>query len=204
MQILKNNSAVAALSCYCLSSIAMTVTNKMILSHYHFELNFLLLAIQSACCAGLLILFNSMKVLSFKPLKKSIVLEWFPVSLALVAMIYTGTKSLQYLSIPLVTIFKNLTIILTAYSERVFFNGAPVTFLTLCSFVLMVLSSLIASLSDIYEGRLLKSNAEQVMILVPYSWMMFNCLSTAFYVLMMKQKIKRVGFQDFDTVYYNK
>lgn len=55
----------------------------------------------------------------------------------LVAVIYTGSKSLQYLSIPVYTIFKNLTIILIAYGEVMMFNGV-VTGLTLVSFALMV------------------------------------------------------------------
>lgn len=30
-----------------------------------------------------------------------------------------------------------------------------------------------------------------------------NCLSTAFYALIVKAKIKEAGFKDFDTVYYS-
>lgn len=55
----------------------------------------------------------------------------------LVSVIYTGSKSLQYLSVPVYTIFKNLTIILIAYGEVLWFGGI-VTPLTLVSFGLMV------------------------------------------------------------------
>lgn len=43
----------------------------------------------------------------------------------------------QYLSIPVYTIFKNLTIILIAYGEVLWFGGS-VTAMTLVSFGLMV------------------------------------------------------------------
>jgi hypothetical protein len=68
----------------------------------------------------------------------------FVVSLALVAMIYTGSKAMQYMPIPLFTIFKNLTIILIAYGEKTFFGGSKVSSLMLLSFLLMVFSSVIA------------------------------------------------------------
>ena len=51
----------------------------------------------------------------------------------LVAMIYTSSKALQYLSIPVYTIFKNLTIILIAYGEVIWFGG-KVTTMALSSF----------------------------------------------------------------------
>jgi GDP-mannose transporter len=52
-------------------------------------------------------------------------------------MIYTGSKALQFLRIPIYTIFKNLTIILIAYGEVLWFGG-NVTHMMLISFGLMV------------------------------------------------------------------
>lgn len=60
-----------------------------------------------------------------------------PIAASLVAMIYTGSKALQFLRIPIYTIFKNLTIILIAYGEVLWFGG-NVTHLMLVSFGLMV------------------------------------------------------------------
>lgn len=59
-------------------------------------------------------------------------------------MIYTSSKSLQYLAVPIYTIFKNLTIILIAYGEVLFFGG-KVTSMELTSFIMMVLSSVVAT-----------------------------------------------------------
>ena len=118
-------------------------------------------------------------------------------------MIYTGSKALQYLSIPLFTIFKNLTIILIAYAERTYFNGSTVTRLMLISFFMMVLSSVIAGWADIAAGKTLKAGAEQVGLLVSYGWMVANCLTTAGFSLLMKGKGKETGFKDFDMVFYN-
>src|SRR5690349_10830523 len=108
-------------------------------------------------------------------------------------MIYTGSKALQYLSIPLFTIFKNLTIILIAVLERKYFNGSAVTRLMMVSFILMVFSSVIAGWADIAAGKGVKENAKTVWWGVSYGWMVFNCLTTASFSLLMKGKGKETG-----------
>lgn len=50
---------------------------------------------------------------------------------------FAASSSQQYLSIPVYTIFKNLTIILIAYGEVLWFGGS-VSAMTLVSFSLMV------------------------------------------------------------------
>jgi len=128
----------------------------------------------------------------------------FPISLLLIAMIYTSTWALRYLSIPVYTIFKNLTIILIAYGEVLWFGGS-VSSMALFSFGLMVLSSLIAAWADIRHaleshGSATGAAAAQISTLnAGYVWMMLNCLSTASYVLYMRKRIKLTNFKDFDS-----
>jgi UDP-galactose transporter len=121
-------------------------------------------------------------------------------------MIYTGTKALQYLSIPVYTIFKNLTIILIAYGEVLWFGGAHVSSGCLFSFGLMVFSSVIAAWADIkhaLESHGTTQSAEAAAAVATlnagYVWMMVNCFCTAAYVLGMRKRIKLTGFKDFDS-----
>jgi len=120
-------------------------------------------------------------------------------------MIYTSTKALRYLSIPVYTIFKNLTIILIAYGEVLWFGGA-VSSMALFSFGLMVLSSVIAAWADIKHaleshGTATTAGAAEIATLNSgYIWMMVNCLSTAAYVLGMRKRIKLTNFKDFDSM----
>ncbi|KAI9331679.1 hypothetical protein DFJ73DRAFT_856838 [Zopfochytrium polystomum] len=193
----------AAITAYCAASILMTVTNKLILSSYEFHMNFIVLAVQSIVCVVILEICQKLGFLTHRPFMLEDAKRWFPVSLALVVMIYTGSKALQYMSIPLFTIFKNLTIVLIAYGELLFYNGAPVTRLALLSFLMMISSSVIAGWADISAGKVLKDNAKEAGIFVTYFWMVANCLTTAFYALAMRSKIKEVGLKDFDTVFYN-
>lgn len=138
-----------------------------------------------------------------------LILTGFPISLLLIGMIYTGTKSLKYLSIPVYTIFKNLTIILTAYGEVLWFGGS-VSPMTLFSFGLMVLSSIIAAWADIthvLESHGSQSSAAATQQLATlnagYIWMMMNCFCTSAYVLGMRKRIKLTNFKDFDSTLFN-
>jgi GDP-mannose transporter len=143
--------------------------------------------------------------ITFRDFKTDEARKWFPISLLLISMIYTGSKAIQYLSVPVYTIFKNLTIILIAYGEVLWFGGS-VTRLTLFSFGLMVLSSVVAAWADISAainsyGQDATETATTLSTLnAGYIWMMVNCLSSAAYVLGMRKRIKLTNFKDFDSM----
>jgi GDP-mannose transporter len=95
-------------------------------------------------------------------------------------MIYTSTKALQFLSVPVYTIFKNLTIIVIAYGEVLWFGG-NVTASALFSFGLMVLSSVVAAWADIQHALYGNSGTESVEAAIAlstlnagYAWMGMN------------------------------
>jgi GDP-mannose transporter len=118
-------------------------------------------------------------------------------------MIYTGAKALQFLSVPVYTIFKNLTIIVIAYGEVLWFGGS-VTPLTLLSFGLMVLSSVVAAWADIQAaidsvGHSSESSAAISTLNAGYAWMSFNVFCSAAYVLGMRKVIKKMNFKDYDS-----
>lgn len=105
-------------------------------------------------------------------------------------MIYTGSKTLQYLTVAMFTVFKNLTIIIIALGEERLFKS-KITGLMWVSFGLMVAGSVLGGFND------LTFNARG------YFWMALNSASNAAYLLYMKGAIKAIGFSDFDSVFYN-
>ncbi|KAL8807241.1 MAG: hypothetical protein Q9223_004493 [Gallowayella weberi] len=202
-----NNPVFPVLS-YCGSSILMTVTNKYVLSGFGFNLNFFLLAVQSIVCVVAIQMCKSSGIITYRDFNSDEARKWFPVSLLLIGTIYTSTKALQFLSIPVYTIFKNLTIILIAYGEVLWFGGS-VTGMALFSFGLMVLSSVIAAWADIqhalqnYGHSETEASAKVSTLNAGYMWMLFNCICSAAYVLGMRKRIKLTNFKDFDTMFYN-
>ncbi|MCJ1399939.1 GDP-mannose transporter into the lumen of the Golgi [Xylographa trunciseda] len=194
---------------YCASSILMTVLNKYVLSGgSDFNLNFFLLCVQGVVCVTAIQTMKTLGVINYRNFNVDEARKWFPVSLLLVGMIYTGTKAIQYLSIPVYTIFKNLTIIITAYGEVLWFGGS-VTRLTLFSFGLIVLSSVVAAWADIqhalqnYGHSNTEASAKISTLNAGYMWMLMNCFCTSSYVLGMRKRIKLTNFKDFDTMFYN-
>lgn len=209
-----SNSAIPPILSYCVASITMTVVNKFVVSGRDFSMNFLLLCLQSIVCVACVWLSKKANLISFRDFDIGDAKQWFPISFLLVLVIYTGSKSLQNLPIPVYTIFKNLTIILIAYGEVLWFGGR-VTGLTLGSFVLMVVSSIIAAWSDISQtlatysiwlSEAVETDARMnsvVLVNSGYVWMLANCLAQAAYVLAMRKRIKNIGFKDWDTMFYN-
>ncbi|KAJ6625009.1 hypothetical protein B0H10DRAFT_1784000 [Mycena sp. CBHHK59/15] len=210
-------STVPPIACYCLASILMTVVNKFVVSGANFSMNFLLLCIQSMVCVSCVAIVKKAGIISFRAFDMQDAKAWFPISFMLVLVIYTGSKSLQFLSIPVYTIFKNLTIILIAYGEVIWFGGR-ITGLTFISFIFMVISSMIAAWTDV-SGALVDSmpsgntgiSATSLQAVkgvvrnlnIGYFWMLVNCLTSAAYVLSMRKRIKVTGFSDWDSMYYN-
>ncbi|TIA68034.1 UDP-galactose transporter [Aureobasidium pullulans] len=203
------NSPMIAILSYCGSSILMTVTNKYVLGGRDFNLNFFLLCVQSVIC---LVTIESCKrggLITYREFNMAQAKKWFPISALLVGMIYTGSKALAYLTIPVYTIFKNLTIICIAYGEVLCFGGS-VTRMALVSFGLMVLSSGIAAWADVKTpatpatpGDAANDGGLFSMLNAGYVWMALNCICNAVFVLAMKVRIKVTNFKDFDTMYYN-
>jgi GDP-mannose transporter len=132
------SSSSLALFFYCISSISMTVLNKYVLSSHHFGLPFLLLALQSLVCVLFLSACKRLELLDFRRFNKGDAIKWLPVSLLLIFMTYTGSRSLQHLTVAMFTVFKNITIIFIAFSELYFF-GNPVSPSMIISFLLIVL-----------------------------------------------------------------
>lgn len=209
-------SSVPPILAYCLASIGMTLVNKFVVSGANFSMNFLLLCMQSAVCCACVYSVKRAGIITFRDFDSKDAKAWFPVSFMLVLVIYTGSKSLQFLSIPVYTIFKNLTIILIAYGEVIWFGGR-VTGLTFISFVFMVLSSVVAAWADVKSAPATHKAPPELdnplaapdymsavrTLNVGYFWMLFNCLASAAYVLSMRKRIKATGFSDWDSMFYN-
>ncbi|SCU95431.1 LADA_0G15588g1_1 [Lachancea dasiensis] len=195
------NSGPVSILAYCGSSILMTVTNKFVVNGQNFNMNFVMLFVQALVCTLCLTILKTLGYAKFRPLNKTDVKNWFPISLLLVAMIYTSSKALQHLAVPIYTIFKNLTIILIAYGEVLFFGG-KVTAMELSAFMVMVLSSVVATLGD-QQALSAKEGIETQSATAGYLWMFSNCIASALFVLIMRKRIKLTNFKDYDTMFYN-
>ena len=88
------------------------------------------------------------------------------------------------------TVFKNVTIIFIAVSEHRLFK-TKLSVLKWVSFGTIVGSSIVGGYNDLNFNW------------IGYSWMLLNCISSAMYGIGMRAVIRKVQFEDFDSVYFN-
>lgn len=196
----------------------MTLINKYVVSGTSWNLHFFFLAVQSIVCSVAIIICKEIGLIKdLAPFDVGKAKRWFTISVLLVGQIYTGNKALQFLSVPVFTIFKNLTIIVIAYGEVLWFGGR-MTSLMLLAFGLIVLSSVVAAWADIQavladagsssgeptSSSDLRQASDAVSTLnAGYGWMGLNVFCAAAFVLGMRRRIKNMGFSDWDTMFYN-
>ena len=116
--------------------------------------------------------------------------QWAPVNIFFCLMLFTGMASLQYNTVPMVTIFKNVTNVTTTIGDYYFF-GSQSEFLVMVAFGIMLFGAIAAAWNDIEIKP------------VGIFWMICNCLSTSGYVLYMKYSTKNIKLSKFGMVFYN-
>ena len=115
---------------------------------------------------------------------------WAPVNVFFCLMLFTGMASLQYNSVPMVTVFKNVTNIATTAGDFWFF-GSPVETLVMAAFGVMLSGAVLAAWNDLevtWTGLF---------------WMVANCVSTSGYVLYMKHATQTIKLSKFGMVFVN-
>ena len=182
---------------WCFCSFSMMLTNKLLLSSFEFNAPLSLVFIQFIMTVVLIDMATMMDVLVRDPLDWRIVRIWWPVNLIFVGMIVSGFYTLKTLQIPMVTLLKNLTNLLSILGDLLVF-GKRYSFGVWASLALMTLSAAVGAVTDLQFD------------LVGYLWMAINCILTAGYTLYLKFVLNQVddatsnkGLSDISKVYYN-
>ena len=142
----------------------MIYTNKLVLSVYYFSYAATLLLFQSIVATVLLRLLALFGAIKLEPFSLATARNWAPVTVFFGLMLYTGSKTITYLSIPVLTVFKNMTNLMIAFGDWYFF-GQTVTPAIIGSFVVMTAGSLLVGFTDLEFN------------LRGYVWMSMNCLA---------------------------
>ncbi|EDQ88935.1 uncharacterized protein MONBRDRAFT_25661 [Monosiga brevicollis MX1] len=184
------SGAVLPILAYCACSMSMIYTNKLVLSVYDFHYAACLLIFQSVVAVLCLWGLSAMKYIDLEPFSMETAKKWSPVTIFFGLMLYTGSKTITLLSIPVLTVFKNMTNLVIAFGDWYFF-GQTVTPGIIGSFVMMTVGSVLVSLYDLEFN------------LAGYVWMSFNCLSQAAYVLYMRRAKQTTKLSEWGMSFYN-
>lgn len=117
------------LSCvmYTVCSVGMVLTNKAIPMTLPEELRRSMPQISVIwfqCLVAVLLVESArlLNIVEYPTFSWKTAKQWLPVNLFFISMLVTGFLSLVYVSVPMVTIFKNLTNLVTVFGDWYLFN----------------------------------------------------------------------------------
>jgi len=183
-------SAIVACLLYSVCSMLMTFSNKIVLSSFEFKWPMLLMAYQHVFTVIFVQVAQAFGFITVEPLQWKLVKKWLPCNILFVAMLLSGSYALKFLSVPMLTIFKNFTTMIITGGDYFIF-GQPVSNGVNASLLLMLFGSVVAAFYDLSFNR------------DGYLWMSFNCVVSAGYVLYMRTAMKGTKLSEFGNVYYN-
>jgi len=190
----KNGKILSACASYSFCSVSMVLVNKSLASSYNHliegDLNILLVVFQAIVAVIAVEGCRKMNWVEYPSFSVETAKQWAPVNIFFCLMLFTGMASIQYNSVPMVTIFKNISNITTAMGDHYFFGNKPER-LVVVSFAIMLGGAIAASNNDITISNL------------GLFWMAANCVSCSGYVLYMKQATEKVNLSKFGMVFYN-
>lgn len=154
------------------------------------DLNILLVVFQAVVAVICVESSKYMKLVEYPSFSLETAKQWAPVNIFFCLMLFTGMAALQHNSVPMVTIFKNVTNITTTAGDWYFF-GSTTESLVVVAFGIMLSGAVAAAWNDITVS------------FAGLFWMILNCISTSGYVLYMKFATKNVKLSKFGMVFYN-
>ena len=128
--------------------------------------------------------------IEYPPINVDTAKQWAPVNLFFCGMLFTGMASLQTNSVPMVTVFKNITNVMTTAGDYFLFGNKP-EMLVGAAFGVMLLGAVAAAWNDISVTT------------TGLFWMLANCVCTSGYVLYMKFATQHVKLSKFGMVLIN-
>ncbi|KAI5185768.1 GDP-mannose transporter [Nematocida homosporus] len=169
-----------------LSGIASTVMNKYLVSRLQIKTKFFILSVQTLVILVVLLPLNLLFFPERTKEASQMISQWFWISASLTAMVYTGLQANTHLSISLFTVLKNGSIlIIAAYDWN--FNQYQITGLTVASFGLIVLSSLLGTVSDsLGKKNQVVDYKQKEKLLVGLAWVAVNCTTSASYTIRLR------------------
>ena len=180
---------------YSVVSVCMVISNKMISSTLPSEARAHLpqasvILFQCFIAVVMVAAAKQCNIVEYPSFSFAVAKSWMPLNILFIGMLFSGFMSLVYVSIPMVTITKNLANIITVFGEWYLF-GEPLSYLTLLSVLIMVVGAVLAGANDLEFN------------LYGYLWMAINCFFTSGYVLYMRFASTSIKLPKFGMVYYN-
>jgi len=191
-----NVKSISACTMYSLCSVSMVLANKCLTTSFQqqnsdpIDINILIVIFQAIIAVLCVEGSKTVGWVEYPNFDLKTARQWAPVNIFFCGMLFTGMASLQYNSVPMVTIFKNVANIVIAIGDYYCYGNA-VTTMIMISFGVTLWGAIFAAWNDIS------------ITIIGLFWMTMNCLCTAGYVLYLKHATNHVKLSKFGMVFYN-
>ncbi|CCE61665.1 hypothetical protein TPHA_0A05910 [Tetrapisispora phaffii CBS 4417] len=191
------------------SSILMLALNKSLVQDRSFNMHLLFMGIQTGVATLSLLLLKYTDFISVRPLNKFDLKYWLPVGFMMAVALYTASKALKYLTVPVYVLVKNLSLIFITFSEALFFGTGGITSLEALSFVMFIAGAASLCLGDyeqsiaLMKKKLGSDISFSYLVNVGYFWIVGAVISSTLFVLLLRKMIQYTKFTDVDTILYN-
>ncbi|KAI1900158.1 hypothetical protein AGOR_G00047130 [Albula goreensis] len=175
---------------YALSSFLIIIVNKTILTNYRFP-SYMFLGI-GQMAATIIILYAAKlnKTVQFQDFDRSILYKTFPLPLLYVGNHITGLASTKKLSLPMFTVLRKFTIIMTMFLEsQILRKTFP--------------NRVVYSVFVIVFGALVAASSDLAFDIESYTFIFLNDLFTAASGVYTKKKLGKEGLGQYGLLYYN-
>jgi len=172
---------------YSFCSISMVLTNKLLASSLP---PISLLAMQNLVATVCVMSCKYLGFVEYNDFEWKMAMAWLPVNIIFVGMLSSSFFALRYLSVPMITVFKQLSNFLTLLGEWYLF-GHTATPGAIFAILIMILGATVAADLDIDFSA------------IGYAWQLINCVMTSAYVLYLKHAVTTIKLPKFGMVFYN-
>ncbi|KAG7265124.1 hypothetical protein CRUP_032124, partial [Coryphaenoides rupestris] len=175
---------------YAASSFLITVVNKTVLTNFRFP-SYICLAIgQMITTIVILYAAKMTQTVHFQDFDRSIFMKIFPLPLLYVGTNVTGLASTKKLSLPMFTVLRKFTILITMIME---------TYVLRKTFS----QQLVYSVMTIVAGALLAASSDLAFDVEAYSFIILNDVFTAANNVYTKKKLGSDGLGKYGVMFYN-
>lgn len=133
---------------YAVSSLAVILINKIVLTNYGFPHFTFLAAVQFTSTSLIILTLVALRKLDIPALSCSIFIEVIPISAMFLGNVITGLGSTKSLNLPMFTALRRFSILMTMLAEVFVLRKVP-SFPVILSVLLMVFGALVAAFYDL-------------------------------------------------------
>ena len=169
-----------ACTSYAVSSVMLSLTNKGVFSDASFDFPLSVLASQALGTVLLLRLGGNLGISAPVVLDLPLLRAMVPITLLFAAMLGTSSRALRLNSVPVVTIFKNLSVVAVCVYEHFVFKQR-ITRGVFASLVVMLGGSAVAAIGDLHFS------------LHSLSWLLLNVLCTVCHIIAIRSWLSSCG-----------